>query len=163
MQRISAGTRHLALVLTMAVMVASLVEAGDFTVNGRSEFKTLKSQLQAVQFLARATFGYTESDIDDLALRIRQVGQKRALTQWIDDQTDTATTPASLHEPLVLQLMTNDGYVDLYTRPSGAPNQLDYRDYAWWQRSLNAPDQLRQRTAFALMQIVVINKNADHF
>jgi uncharacterized protein (DUF1800 family) len=121
--------------------------------------------VQATQFLARATFGFTETDVNDLAQRIRQIGERRALTEWIDDQADPGLTPPSLHEPLTLQLMRDDGYVikNPYTRPSGATSQLNYRDYAWWQRALNAPDQLRQRIAHALMQIVVINREANIF
>lgn len=158
MWRISASARYLALLL--AVAVTSQVSAGDFTVSGRSEYRTLRSQLQAVQFLARATFAYSEQDINALALRIRQIGHKRALGEWIDNQQ---ALPPSLHEPLVLQLQVDDGWPDPYSRPSGAPNEIDYRDYAWWQRALNAPDQLCQRTAFALMQIVVINRDPTIF
>ena len=160
MRRISAIMRPGALLLSIAVMTASVVQAGQFTVSNNSEFRTVRSQLQAVQFLARATFAYSETDIDTLASRIRQIGHKNALAEWIDDQ---AGLPPTLHEPIVLQLMTNDGYTDYYTRPTGTAYQLDYRDYAWWQAALNAPDQLRQRTAFALMQIVVINRDADIF
>jgi uncharacterized protein (DUF1800 family) len=163
MRRTSAGTRYLVLLLTMAVMSASQLTAGEFTVSGRSEYRTLRSELQAVQFLARVTFAYSETDIDDLALRIRQIGHKNALAEWIDEQQSPSLTPASLHEPLVLQLQIDDGWSDPYTRPSGAPSGTNYRDYAWWQRALSAPDQLRQRTAFALMQIAVINSSAGIF
>jgi uncharacterized protein (DUF1800 family) len=155
MRRVLQSSWRATTVLALVFLVTSVSNAGTFTVSGNSEFKTLKSKLQAIQFLARATFAFTEADVDALAASIRSQGHKRALNNWIDSQAALSPT---LHEPNVLQLQVDDGWVDPYTRPSGAPNALDYRDYAWWQAALNAPDQLRQRTAFALMQIVVINR-----
>lgn len=161
MRRRTPGNQYRFLVLAIGIMIANLTHAGQFTVNGRSEYKVLRSRLQAVQFLARATFAYTESDIDSLALRIRNIGHVKALDEWINQQ---AALAPSLHEPRVFQLQTDDGYPDPYAdRPPGASNRTDYRDFAWWQTSLDAPDQLRQRVAFALMQIVVINRDANVF
>ena len=160
MRQISTGTRLQAVLLMIAVMAANLVQAGDFTVSNGNEYKTLRSQLQATQFLARATFGFSETERDLLANRIRQIGHRNALSEWIDSQ---ASLPPTRHEPNVLQLQVDDGWTDPYTRPTGAPSQFNYRDYAWWQAALNAPDQLRQRMAFALMQIVVINNDATIF
>ena len=160
MRRESPSTCYTAIVLAVAFLATSLAHAGTFTVSGGSEFKTLKSQLQAIQFLARATFAYTEADVDALAASIRSQGHKNALSNWIDSQ---AALPPTLHEPVVLQLQVDDGWTDPYTRPTGAPSATDYRDYAWWQTALNAPDQLRQRAAFALMQIVVINRDPTSF
>ncbi len=161
MQRTLAGTRHRALVLAMAIMTAGLVHAGEFSVSGNSEYKAIRSQLQAVQLLARATFGYSQSDVDALALRIRQIGHKNALAEWIDDQM---ALPPSLHESKVLEMQTQDGYPDPYAdTPSGASSRTSYRDFAWWQRALEAEDQLRQRVGFALMQILVINDDATIF
>lgn len=169
------GSRHPSLVLALLLMTAGFAAAGEFTVNGRTEYKVKKSQLQAVQHLARATFGYTEADIDDLATRIRQIGHRRALAEWIDNQ---AGVPMSKHEgefpatspsspaSTVLEMMSQDGWTTPYgneSRPSGAFNRTDYREFAFWHAALNAPDQLRQRMAFALMQIVVINDDANIF
>lgn len=161
MQRFISDCRHMVIALTLAMVGMPSTDAGQFTVNGGSEFKLLRSQLQAVQFLARATFAYTEADIDNLATRIRQAGHRAALAEWIDTQTGLTPT---LHEPRVLQLLTDDGYSDPFAdRPQGASDRLNYRDFAWWQAALNAPDQLRQRVAFALMQIVTINRDPGIF
>ena len=84
MRPISASIRRLTFVLTIAVMTATSAEAGTFTVNSRSEYKILRSKLQAVQFLARATFGFSEADVDALATRIRQLGHRKGLSWWID-------------------------------------------------------------------------------
>jgi len=148
------------MVLAFFILATSVAQAVTFTVSGRSEFRTLKSKLQATQFLAQATFAFTEADVDALAADIRSQGITKALSNWIDVQV---ALPPTLHEPNVLQLQVDDGWTDPYTRPMGAPSERDYRDYAWWQAALNAPDQLRQRTAFALMQIVVINRDPTIF
>lgn len=143
--------RSLAICSLLAVGVAF---AGDFQVGSRAEYRDLRAKLQAVQFLARATFGYTDDDVDALGARIRQIGERRALTEWIDKQlTDY---PATLHEQRILQLMADDNWV-------GSPAARFYRDFAWWQIALTAPDQLRQRVAFALMQIVVVNSEPTIF
>jgi len=161
MRHVLPGSWHSAMVLAFALLATTLAHAGTFTVSSESEYQEVQSALQAAQFLARATFGYTVTDVGELAEEIRTVGHRRALSNWIDDQIFVTPT---LHEPLVLQLLQNDGYSTPYAdRPSGAANRLNYRGYAWWQIVLEAPDQLRQRAAFALMQIVVINDDANIF
>ena len=36
-----------------------------------------------------------------------------------------------------------------------------FRRFAWWEQTLTAPDQLRQRVAYALTQIFVVSDNVD--
>jgi uncharacterized protein (DUF1800 family) len=68
---------------------------------------------------------------------------------WIDSQM---TLPATYHHPNYIarrdELLTRNGN-DGFQRP---------RSEVWWQHSLTAPDQLRQRMAFALSQIFVISQ-----
>ena len=147
--------------LLLAFGLLATAEAGTFSVSGETEFQTIRSRLQAAQFLARATLGYTQTDVAELAIQIRAVGHRRALANWIDGQVFVTQT---LHEPAVLQLQIDDGYPDPYAdRPPGAANRLFYRGYVWWRSALDAPDQLRQRMAFALMQIVVISQDVNIF
>ncbi|MGR5061934.1 DUF1800 domain-containing protein [Photobacterium sp. DNB22_13_2] len=40
----------------------------------------------------------------------------------------------------------------------GADDEAETRYRVWWEKSINAPDQLRQRMAFALSQILVISE-----
>ena len=68
--------RSLALCSVLAVGVAF---AGDFQVSSRAEYRDLRAKLQAVQFLARATFGYTDDDVDALGARIRQIGRAESV------------------------------------------------------------------------------------
>ena len=62
---------------------------------------------------------------------------------WVDYQL---TVPATLHRP---QLET-------WNEPGN-----DERTVVWWETSVNAPDQLRQRVAFALSQIFVVSDQND--
>ena len=181
MRRYLLGNRFAALAIALLTLSTSLVQAGDFKVNGRNEYKIKRSELQAVQHLARTTFGYTydpdpaiNSDVEILAQRIRQIGHRNALEEWIDNQANVGNNPVGItkHEgefaasqgTTVLGMMKQDGYTTPYAdRPSGAYNRTDYREFAWWNAALEAPDQLRQRMAFALMQILVINDDANIF
>jgi uncharacterized protein (DUF1800 family) len=75
--------------------------------------------------------------------RVQQVGY----SAWLDEQM---ATPASLHRPL------------LEVQAQGGPALQPYdRQAMWWKRALKAPDQLRQRVAFALSEILVISDQND--
>jgi uncharacterized protein (DUF1800 family) len=91
------------------------------------------SDAEASRFLTQATFGPTPAEI----ARLRAIGYE----QWLDEQF---AMPASLHTPLI-------GF-DVH--------QAD-RQEIWWQHALTAPDQLRQRMAFALSQIFVVSDRAS--
>lgn len=93
----------------------------------------------ASRFLAQATFGPTKQDI----ARVQEIGYEA----WIDEQMEVSP---SYHLDQMLAL-----------RP--ALDELDYRPYSderlvtWWTSAISAPDQLRQRVAFALSEIVVLS------
>ena len=94
----------------------------------------------AVRFLTQATFGANVSDI--AALKAMS-----SYEAWIDDQV---TKPVSEHLPEVLarELFDNNG-----------GGQFDERLLfnAWWRNSITGKDQLRQRVAFALSEILVVS------
>ncbi|EDY83729.1 conserved hypothetical protein [Verrucomicrobiia bacterium DG1235] len=97
------------------------------------------SSAAASRFLAQATFGPTKSDIE----RLQTIGYEA----WIDEQL---SIEPSLHMQQMLEI-----------RP--ALDELGYRAYSderlatWWTNAIKAPDQLRQRVAFALSEIIVIS------
>jgi len=93
----------------------------------------------ASRFLTQATFGPGSSDVASV--------QGLGYDGWINQQFNL---PASHHLPLVLANVSADP-TDPY------PSSLTYN--AWWQQSITAPDQLRQRVAFALSEIMVISQN----
>jgi len=124
--------------------------AGTFPVSSKAEFITLKYRLMASHFLSLATFGPTSGDIQALAVRIEKIGRRRAFSEWIDLQF---SKPAGFHEPLALQMISDDGFQPL----DEGINHTRYVHHAWWQRALAGDDQLRQRVAWALSQIFVIS------
>jgi hypothetical protein len=93
----------------------------------------------AVRFLTQATFGASSNDIAAV--------QALGYAGWINNQF---SLPATHALPNVLATPYSDP-TDLYQSP------LWFN--TWWQQSITAPDQLRQRVAFALSEIFVVSEN----
>lgn len=97
--------------------------------------KTLiTDEAAASRFLARTTFGGTKSQVQNL------VGVDAA--DWLRAEFDK---PVTLFLPDILSMRNSDG---------SFLNNLD--TYQYWDTILTTDDQLRQRTIFALSQILVI-------
>jgi uncharacterized protein (DUF1800 family) len=109
--------------------------------------QTAVADQDAARFLTQATFGPTLSSI--AALRAK------GYQGWILEQM---SMPATLHRPAVMAdfAEVNAGGLGavngVNTRPGGA-----HRQATWWKTAVTADDQLRQRVAFALSQILVIS------
>lgn len=93
------------------------------------------SAAEAARFLTQATFGPTFEDIEHL----RQIGYNA----WFAEQL---AAPVTGHRTY-LQTLQNQG-VEIYQNA---------RQEAWWNAALTGPDQLRQRVAYALSQIIVVS------
>ncbi len=98
----------------------------------------------AARFLTQATFGPRKADIDALT--------GGSISAWLDAQL---ALPFTSHRAAIQEDHRNFG---------GSPSTTNYnaihppnRQAAWWKVSLTAPDQLRQRVAFALSQIFVVS------
>src|SRR5207342_970068 len=76
------------------------------------------------------------------------------LSAWIDEQF---AMPVSNVLPLI-PLPT----ASTSTPPTAVLPSLNYTYWSWWQRAMTAPDQLRQRVAYALSQIVVVSTNSTN-
>ena len=149
--------RRVALLLAaVAVSLSSVADAGTFPADSRTEMRRVRNRAAASQFLQRTTFGPTWEEIDTLATRIGQIGRKQAFKEWIDAQF---ALPATLSQPLAEQMVADDGWDPTQ---DGVWIQR-YRHHAWWHNAVTAPDQLRQRMAYALSQIFVIGDNAAGF
>ena len=98
----------------------------------------------AARFLTQATFGPKKSEIDALT--------GGNLDTWITAQI---ALPYTSHQAAVLADRTTYGGSGSFTNWNAIhpPN----RQSAWFKNALTAPDQLRQRVAFALSQILVIS------
>ena len=94
----------------------------------------------AVRFLTQATFGASTNDIASV--------QSLGYAGWLANQFSLPATHALTN---VLAHPYSDP-TDFYQSP------LWFN--TWWQNSITAPDQLRQRVAFALSEIFVISENS---
>lgn len=99
----------------------------------------------ASKFLARTTFGPSYGDIYSAA--------DEGLESWLDRQFALAP---SRHEPIVRRYLGEYGFDVNANPPPGT-----FRRFAFYERALTAPDQLRQLTAYALSQIFVVSDNVD--
>lgn len=90
---------------------------------------------QAVRFLHRASFGPRLEDIDELS--------EKGYADWIEEQLQM---PASFMLPI--------------TRQRTEPRWLEHIN-SWFKLSVNAPDQLRQRVAYALSQFFVVSGEGE--
>lgn len=106
-------------------------------------------KVEAFTFLNQSTFGATEAE----AQRLISLGDStNAYARWIDAQLQQ---PASLQLPLV-----QAAYAAL-PQPVQNIGQLNAdRIDAWFRHSLAGPDQLRQRVAFALSEIMVVSQQS---
>lgn len=99
------------------------------------------SRAEAYRFLNQATFGATDADSQSVIAM--------GYEAWIDQQLQR---PASLELPQVQAAFA--------TYPPGADFTRLHEDRIdiWLRNALAAPDQLRQRVAFALSEIMVISQ-----
>jgi hypothetical protein len=93
----------------------------------------------ASRFLIQATFGPSPADV--------ALVQSLGYAGWLSNQY---SLPPTHQLPFVLAHQSTDP-----TTPF--PSQLTFN--SWWQQSVTAPDQLRQRVAFALSEIMVVSQN----
>jgi uncharacterized protein (DUF1800 family) len=117
---------------------------------------TSPTQADAARFLTQATFGPTTASIAAL--------MARGIPGWLDDQMALPMTSA------VARMRADNAATPTPFNPSANGVQraaLPQHWYsAWWHLSVNAPDQLRQRVAFALSELLVVGKgdtDADYY
>lgn len=99
----------------------------------------------AVRFLTQATYGANISDINALQA-ITPAGGKGRYELWIEDQF---TKGPNHHLGEVLRLENASA--------TGGAFDENLSFNAWWWRSITGDDQLRQRVAFALSEIMVVS------
>jgi uncharacterized protein (DUF1800 family) len=132
--------RSIAIVLVLAAAPPAF--AYDHLFAGRFEAvaDAPASDSEAARFLTMATFGPTPAEIAHL----RAVGY----AEWFAQQL---AMPATLQRP----------YVESRDAGVPTPGQAD-RMQAWFAAAITAPDQLRQRLAWALSQIMVVSDGLSH-
>jgi uncharacterized protein (DUF1800 family) len=103
----------------------------------------------AFRFLAQATYGPTEAEVQRL---IALGDSTTGYAKWIDEQ---------LQQPASVQLPTiQTAYAGL-TNPAQMIGSLNTdRQEIWFRNSITGPDQLRQRVAFALSEVMVVSQQS---
>ena len=104
------------------------------------------TRAEAARFLTQATFGPVDADIS----RVMAVGY----AAWIDEQL---ALPALSHRSHV---EARDAEIKAANATSSAGQDQVFETF--WKQALSGPDQLRQRTVFALSQIFVISMVEDN-
>ncbi len=112
------------------------------------------TQADAYRFLNQATYGATPAE----AQRLIGLGDaSTAYGRWIDQQ---------IAQPASLELPTVQAAFGRLTDPLKMLGRLNEdRQEIWFRNSITGPDQLRQRVAFALSQIMVVSQQSalDNF
>lgn len=104
----------------------------------------------ASRFAAQATFGLDYAAIERLATEGK--------SHWIERQF---SLPVSDHVSIVSDLVRRRDAGEFAELEEDIEYLVLFRRLAWWHRTVTAPDELRQRVAFALSQIFVVSDNVD--
>ena len=110
--------------------------------------KAFETPVATARFLTQATFGPTKLDLETL------VGSSPS--EWIISEFEK---PATFNLPVISSLMQLDGGGD------ETDSFFDTRTptFSFWINSISASDQLRQRVAFALSEILVVSDFGSDF
>jgi uncharacterized protein (DUF1800 family) len=101
-------------------------------------------KVDAVRFLQQATFGPKAADVEALV--------NTSYADWISAQM------ALPYSPDFVNHIQSKYALGASYRPLGANYNHTWVAQKFWERAVNAPDQLRQRTAFALHKIFMISQ-----
>ena len=104
--------------------------------------ETTVSAPEAARFLNQATFGPTSALLTQV--------QKSGFSSFLNQQF---STPATATLPRVQAAIS--------ALPAGQDPHNPIFQEAWWHTIVTAPDQLRQRVAFALSEIMVVSANGN--
>ena len=97
------------------------------------------------RFLSQATLGSSYEDIEAV--------QALGLEDWIDEQFQVPVGERLTDEVIRITEEKNIGRSD----PEGGPFLWFFND-AWWNYHFNNEDELRQRMAFALSELLVVSQ-----
>ena len=117
------------------------------------------NRLQAFRLLQQATFGPTESEIKTL--------QSQGVVRWLDNQLNQNSAYSSSIDSHYSHLeryktIAKMAEPSTYKKDSDFNNNFhgrtsDYQTAAWFENALHGTDQLRQRIALALSELMVIS------
>ena len=132
------GRLPLRLACVLPLVVAACGGSSGGTGTGQGGGTTAPLAVDEARFLTQATFGPTRDEIDRLA----KIGYEK----WFQEQRNA---PASLTRPGLTALPAFPGITQ------------QHRLNKWWRHAVQGEDQLRQRMAWALSQIMVASESSD--
>jgi uncharacterized protein (DUF1800 family) len=126
-----------------ALVLGGCGAGGDSTPPSTGPSPEPTTQVQASRFLAQASMGANTSSIDEVSAN--------GFARWTDNQF--AMAAGSPHTNYLVSVTAS--------LPAGQTPQDSHVMNTFWRQAATAPDQLRQRVAFALSQIFVVSLTND--
>ncbi|MBD8527912.1 DUF1800 family protein [Pseudomarimonas arenosa] len=130
---------RLALLGGLILAVGPLQAQDVFTDSFETPFNFPKDQAEASRFLNQATFGATLNTISSLT--------SSNIEGWLTQQKNL---PPTLSRAFLEQITVNENNANTSL-------SQNHRLHRWFDVAVTAPDQLRQRVAWALSQIIVVS------
>lgn len=133
------------LLAAFALFVCSSIASAQDSIFGgvdagfEKNLRAADDNAEAARFLNQATFGATRAEIDAL--------RQQSYEGWIDAQF---AAPTTLARPFLEQLASTENV-------AGRALDQAQRVHRWFDTAVTAADQLRQKLAYALSQIVVVS------
>ena len=115
------------------------------------EFISQALLVEAARLASQTTFGMPYEGIVDIA--------KKGPDLWLEQQF---ITPASHHKPIAKDLITKQDSGAFPEQENAFPLRGLISRFAWWHRTMTAPDVVRQRVAYALSQFFVVSDRVDN-
>ena len=148
--------------------VRSAANGGDREQLTRLLLHGVPSEEHASRFLAQATFGPTMTKIAELRAR-----GPDAYEEWIDQQMGISPNYLRRYIDLLARRMNADGaksgvrpnpiFPHFVTQQTTFAMFRENVNTVWMRQALFAPDELRQRVAWALSQIVVVGPRCNSY
>lgn len=119
---------------------------------GRFDSSFRQERQKATRFLWQASFGPTPEEVS----HVMELG----VEGWIDHQFQLSLPRSQMSRTIEIAMMAEPEFQwfekSVFNR-SGKHSVQHYQLSAWWEQALTSPDQLRQRVAYALSQILVVS------
>jgi uncharacterized protein (DUF1800 family) len=132
----------LLIISTIFCLSCGIAVAQDLVFSDGFEVSGPQSDAEAARFLTQASFGPSAAHIAEL--------RAQSYAAWFAGQI---AAPITVQRPAVELRIA--GLAQANPQPGPAYRRI--RLEKWWDTAINGPDQLRQRMAFALSQIMVIS------
>jgi len=150
---------YISLILLISSCGSSSDNSTNIIIDEKSKVEDNKSYIltknEASSFLQKASFGATLKSIEEL----REIG----IEKWIDNEFNKSIGTSHLYRTAQIAQNYNSSKFPNATQNLATFNSTGDRfirkaqDGAWWSDVMSGDDQLRQRVAFALSQIIVVS------